>query len=96
MEAAGLHGQLPERRPGELHRGVPGAEHQARHLPSRAAVRPIFLLRSVGLVRKGSAHRVMLLQFTFQIVQGGQLVTLRRADVFMPGHVLHLPQVMAP
>jgi len=38
----------------------------------------------------------MLLQLTLQVVQGSQLVTLRRADVFMAGHVLHLPQVMAP
>ena len=42
----------------------------------------------------GLVHGVMLLQFTFQIVQGGELVTLRRADVFMPGHVLHLAQVV--
>ena len=36
----------------------------------------------------------MLLQVTFQIVQGGELVALRRADVFMAGHVLHLAQVV--
>jgi hypothetical protein len=51
---------LPERRPGELQRGVTGARYEpgaaglARHLPSRAAVRPIFLLVAqdsrVGLV----------------------------------------------
>jgi hypothetical protein len=42
--------ELPERRPGELQRGVTGARNEpgeavlARHLPSRAAERPIFLL----------------------------------------------------
>ena len=36
----------------------------------------------------------MLLQVTFQVVQGGELVTLRRADVFMTGHVLHLAQIV--
>lgn len=36
----------------------------------------------------------MFLQITFQIVQGGELVTLRRADVFVAGHVLHLAQVV--
>lgn len=38
----------------------------------------------------GSAQGVMLLQVAFQIVQGGELVTLGRADVFVSGHVLHL------
>ena len=46
-------------RPGELQRGVTGARNEpgeavlARHLPSRDAVRPIFLLGSAGLVRRG-------------------------------------------
>jgi len=49
--------ELPERRPGELQRGVTGARYEpgaavlARHLPSWAAERPIFLLGSAGLVR---------------------------------------------
>jgi hypothetical protein len=81
--------------PGQAARDVTGAEHLARHLPNPGAERPFFLLKR-GPCAQGSAHRVMLLQFTFQIVQGSQLVTLRRADVFMSGHVLHLPQVMAP
>ena len=37
---------------------------------------------------------MMLLQVAFQIVQSSQLVTLRRADVFVAGHVLHLAQVV--
>ena len=36
----------------------------------------------------------MILQLAFEVVQGGELVALRRADVFMTGHVLHLPQVV--
>ena len=40
-------------KPGRAARGVTGAEHLARHLPNPAAVRPFFLLRSVGLVRRG-------------------------------------------
>jgi hypothetical protein len=49
--------ELPERRPGELQRGVTGATKEpgeaglARHLPRRAAERPISLLGSRGLVR---------------------------------------------
>ena len=49
--------ELPERRPGELQRGVTGARNEpgeaglARHLPSRAVERPIFLLVALGLVR---------------------------------------------
>src|SRR5580692_1962610 len=39
-------------------------------------------------------HRVMILQLTLQIIQGSQLVTLRRADVFVSRHILHLPQMV--
>src|ERR1700719_1511602 len=39
-------------------------------------------------------HRVMILQLTFQVIKVRELVTLRRADVFMPRHILHLPQVV--
>src|ERR1700677_1258015 len=39
-------------------------------------------------------HRVMILQLAFEVVQCGELVALRRADVFVAGHVLHLAQIV--
>ena len=66
----------------------------AHPLPNPDAVRPISLLRSVGPCGVGSAHRVMLLQLVLQIIGIEYLVAFRAADVFVPGHVLHLPQVI--
>jgi len=39
-------------------------------------------------------HRVMLLQFIFQVIQVTDLVALRTAYIFMPGHVLYLAQIV--
>jgi hypothetical protein len=92
--------ELPERRPGELQRGVTGARNEpgaaalARHLPSRAGGRPISLRRGVSLVRRGSAHRMMPLQFVLPVFTIQYLVTFRTAYIPMPSHVLHLPQVV--
>ena len=33
---------------------------------------------------------MMFLQLAFQIVQGGELITLGRAEVVMSDHILHL------
>ena len=47
-----------------------------------------------SFVRRGSAHGVMFLQFVLQIIRIEHLVAFRAADIFMPGHVLHLAQVV--
>ena len=93
------HRSCPNAGPVSCTRGVTGATKElgeavlARHLPNRAGERPIFLLAAWALCR-GSTHGVMLLQFAWPVVGAEHPVALRAAHVFMPGHVLHLAQIV--